>query len=117
LVKTITRQHAAIARPASPVSPDVKTSAPQVAPGSAPPAAAPSAAPGTGPRFYVMSGPRAGEEIALKHGFLIGKSPGCDLLIDDGYTSGHHAQIGMDHATVGCTTAARPTGRSSTACV
>jgi hypothetical protein len=90
------RQHAALGQPAVPASPGVKTRAPPVASASAPPAAAPSAAPGTGPRFYLLSGPRAGEEIALKHGFLIGKSPGCDLLIDDGYTSGHHAQIGMD---------------------
>ena len=51
----------------------------------------------TGPRLYVVSGPRAGEEIALRHGFLIGKQAGCDLMIDDGYTSSQHAQIGMDH--------------------
>ena len=51
----------------------------------------------TGPRLYIISGPNAGREIALKHGFLIGKQPGCDLIIDDGYTSSQHAQIGMDH--------------------
>lgn len=50
-----------------------------------------------GPRLYIVSGPNAGREIALKHGFLIGKQPGCDLIIDDGYTSSQHAQIGMDH--------------------
>ena len=50
----------------------------------------------TGPRFYVMSGPRMGQEIALRHGFMIGKAPNCDLWIDDGYTSTQHAQIGMD---------------------
>ena len=54
-------------------------------------------APISGPRLYIVSGPRAGEEIALRHGFLIGKQPGCDLMIDDGYTSSQHAQIGMDH--------------------
>ena len=32
----------------------------------------------------------------LRNGFLIGKQPGCDLLIEDGYTSSQHAQIGMD---------------------
>ncbi|MBA3391064.1 MAG: FHA domain-containing protein [Deltaproteobacteria bacterium] len=52
---------------------------------------------GTGPRLYIMTGPRAGQEIALRHGFMIGKQPGCDLVIDDGYTSSQHAQIGMDH--------------------
>src|SRR5262249_62084493 len=61
---------------------------------AAPPAAAP--APVAGPSLLIMTGPRAGERIALRHGFLIGKAPGCDLVIDDGYTSGHHVQIGMD---------------------
>ena len=28
---------------------------------------------------------------------MIGKQPGCDLVIDDGFTSSQHAQIGMDH--------------------
>jgi hypothetical protein len=50
----------------------------------------------TGPSLLVMTGPRSGERIGLRHGFLIGKAPGCDLMIDDGYTSSHHAQIGMD---------------------
>ena len=43
-----------------------------------------------------MSGPRTGERHLLRNGFLIGKQPGCDLLIEDGYTSSQHAQIGMD---------------------
>ncbi len=64
---------------------------PSIPPPSVPPAEI------TGARFYIMSGPRTGEVIALKHGFSIGKTPGCDLLIDDGYTSGQHAQLGMDH--------------------
>ena len=49
-----------------------------------------------GPKLYVMTGPRTGETIALRHGFLIGKAPHCALVIDDGYTSTTHAQIGMD---------------------
>jgi pSer/pThr/pTyr-binding forkhead associated (FHA) protein len=32
----------------------------------------------------------------LRHGFAIGKQPGSDLLIEDGYTSSQHAQITMD---------------------
>ena len=32
----------------------------------------------------------------LLNGFLIGKQPGCNLMIEDGYTSSQHAQIGMD---------------------
>jgi len=44
----------------------------------------------------VISGPYAGRELPLKHGFFIGKAPGCDLLLDDGFTSGHHAQFVMD---------------------
>jgi pSer/pThr/pTyr-binding forkhead associated (FHA) protein len=51
----------------------------------------------TGPRLYIVNGPRAGEQIALTHGFLIGKQPGVNLVIDDGFTSSQHAQIGMDH--------------------
>jgi FHA domain-containing protein len=65
---------------------------------SAPPApVAPVQAPIVGPKLYIMTGPRTGETIALRHGFSIGKAPGNDLLIDDGYTSGQHAQIAMDH--------------------
>jgi hypothetical protein len=90
----------------APVSKPPKSKPPKAA--SLPPATAvvsaagqapqqPVAAVITGPRFYVMSGPRTGEQIALKHGFMIGKQPGCDLVIDDGYTSTQHAQVGMDH--------------------
>jgi hypothetical protein len=50
----------------------------------------------TGPRFYIASGPRMGEQVALRNGFTIGKQQGNDLLIDDGFTSSQHAQIGMD---------------------
>jgi pSer/pThr/pTyr-binding forkhead associated (FHA) protein len=32
----------------------------------------------------------------LRHGFVIGKAPGADLQIDDGYTSTQHAMILMD---------------------
>jgi hypothetical protein len=48
------------------------------------------------PAFLVMSGPRTGERLLLHNGFLIGKQPGCHLLIEDGYTSSQHAQLGMD---------------------
>ena len=58
--------------------------------GVAPPPAA------GGPSFLVMSGPRNGERIWLQHGFTIGKAPGSSLLLDDGYTSGHHAQVTVD---------------------
>ena len=49
-----------------------------------------------GPMLYIMTGPRATQRVLLKHGFTIGKAPTCDLVIDDGYTSGVHAQISMD---------------------
>lgn len=74
--------------------------APGVVPGSVPaPAVAPAApaAAATGPRFYVMTGPLAGREVPVRHGMWIGKAPGCDLLIDDGYASSQHAQVGVDH--------------------
>ncbi|MEJ7600301.1 MAG: FHA domain-containing protein [Kofleriaceae bacterium] len=62
------------------------------------PVAAPVVAPvGPGPKLYVMSGPRTGEQLMLKHGFTIGKAPHSNLQLDDGFTSSNHAQIGMDH--------------------
>lgn len=72
---------------------------PSAPPGFAPPSAPPVApAPVTsGPRLYIMSGPRQGETIGLRHGFGIGAAPDNDLVIADGYASGHHAQIGVDH--------------------
>jgi hypothetical protein len=48
------------------------------------------------PALMITSGPRAGERMLLRHGFTIGKQPGSDLLIEDGYTSSQHAQIAMD---------------------
>jgi pSer/pThr/pTyr-binding forkhead associated (FHA) protein len=48
------------------------------------------------PALMIMSGPRTGERHVLFIGFLIGKQPGCTLIIEDGYTSSQHAQIGMD---------------------
>ena len=50
------------------------------------------------PALLVMNGPRAGQRLFLRHGFLIGKQPGCDLQIEDGFTSSQHAQIAMDQA-------------------
>jgi pSer/pThr/pTyr-binding forkhead associated (FHA) protein len=44
-----------------------------------------------------MSGPRTGERIPLLHGFTIGKAPTSNLVLEDGYTSTQHAQVGMDH--------------------
>jgi hypothetical protein len=46
--------------------------------------------------LYVMAGALAGQRLPLRHGFVIGKDPACDLRIDDGYTSSHHAMILMD---------------------
>jgi hypothetical protein len=64
--------------------------------GTPPPAVAPPAPVG-GPQLYMMSGPRSGQRIGLRHGFLIGKQPGCDLVLeDDGFASSQHAQILMD---------------------
>jgi hypothetical protein len=48
------------------------------------------------PALMIASGPRTGERHMLFNGFLIGKQPGCTLIIEDGYTSSQHAQIGMD---------------------
>ncbi|HET7505929.1 MAG TPA: FHA domain-containing protein [Kofleriaceae bacterium] len=60
------------------------------------PVATPVAAPPPGPTLMIMSGPRAGERFPLQNGFTIGKAPGSNLVLDDGYTSSQHAQVGMD---------------------
>lgn len=75
------------------------------APKAAAPGMPPTTAPGPGmlangrpvPVLMITSGPRAGERHMLFNGFLIGKQPGCTLMIEDGYTSSQHAQVGMDH--------------------
>lgn len=64
------------------------------APGSQPPQ--PQAAPPGGPSLYIASGPRAGQRVALFHGFSLGKAPTSSLVIDDGYASTNHAQIAVD---------------------
>ena len=71
---------------------------PQPVPGhlQMPVPAAAAAPTGPGPHLLIVTGPRTGERLALKNGFQIGKQVGSDLLIDDGFTSGHHAQIVMD---------------------
>ncbi len=48
------------------------------------------------PVMFMLGGTRDGQRVHLKHGFTIGKDPACDLVIDDGFTSGVHAKIGMD---------------------
>ncbi|HSS02513.1 MAG TPA: FHA domain-containing protein [Kofleriaceae bacterium] len=57
----------------------------------------PAPAPITGPSLLVMTGPRTGERIPLLNGFTIGKAPNSNLVLDDGYTSSQHAQVGIDH--------------------
>lgn len=92
------------ATPASVAPPAGAPPAPQPAASVAPAAPAapvpPAATPGA--CLYVMSGPQAGQRLPLRHGFTIGKAPGCDLsLAHDGYGSTHHAQIVVD-AAGGC---------------
>ncbi|MEO8551343.1 MAG: FHA domain-containing protein [Kofleriaceae bacterium] len=48
------------------------------------------------PGLLVMSGPRTGERMTLRNGFLVGGQPASDLQIQDGYTSSNHAQFMMD---------------------
>lgn len=83
-----------VAPPASKPPKVKKTKADKQAASAPPPAAATAT---TGPRLYILTGPRAGETVPLRHGFMIGKAANSDLVIDDGYTSSQHAQIGMDH--------------------
>jgi hypothetical protein len=69
------------------------------APGQQPAPVAPPP-PATGPALLVITGPRAGQRIPLQNGFTIGKAPNSSLVLDDGYTSSQHAQVGMDHTGV-----------------
>lgn len=50
------------------------------------------------PALILLTGPRAGERVMLRNGFSIGKQSGSDLVLEDGFTSSHHAQIVMDSA-------------------
>jgi hypothetical protein len=60
---------------------------------------APVAAPaGKVAQIMVLSGPKQGQTLPLRHGFTIGRTPGCDLVIEDGMTSGYHAQFHLDTA-------------------
>jgi hypothetical protein len=52
--------------------------------------------------IMVLSGPQSGQTFKLRHGFTIGKVRGCDLVLDDGFTSNHHAQFHLDLGG-GCT--------------
>ncbi|HEX4420634.1 MAG TPA: FHA domain-containing protein [Kofleriaceae bacterium] len=84
-------------RPPQAVSKPPKSSWFKSKPPSQPPAVAPPpVAPVAGPALLVISGPLAGQRIALANGFTIGKAPGSNLVIDDGYASTQHAQVGMD---------------------
>jgi len=84
-------------RPAKVPGAAVVPGAPPPAPAQAPPPVAPVHH--GGPVLYVITGPQAGHRVPLRHGFTIGKAPGCDLsLAHDGFASSHHAQILMDTA-------------------
>jgi hypothetical protein len=72
--------------------------APQAARPQLPAAGSPQPAAGGAGWFLIMSGPRQGQHVPLRHGFSIGKAPGNDLLIDDGFTSSRHAQVVVDHS-------------------
>lgn len=66
-------------------------------PGSVPPQPQQVHVPAGGPQLYIVNGPRAGQRVPLFHGFSIGKAPNCSLVIDDGFASTNHAQIGVDN--------------------
>jgi hypothetical protein len=77
-----------------------------VAPGSFPPGVVPSpvsrppqvmaAAPAAGAYLMFLNGDRQAQRLPLRTGFMIGKAPTCDIVIEDGYTSTHHAQFVME---------------------
>jgi hypothetical protein len=49
------------------------------------------------PALMIMSGPLAGQRFMLHNGYLIGKQPGCHLILPDTAASSQHAQVGMDN--------------------
>ncbi|SKC61586.1 FHA domain-containing protein FhaB/FipA [Krasilnikoviella flava] len=69
--------------------------APATAGASAGAAAAPAPARRSGPtRLVVTSGPLTGTTLPLSTAsILIGRSPGCTLVLDDDYSSSRHARI------------------------
>jgi hypothetical protein len=84
------------------MAPGMPVPVPGYVPGSQPPqppqpsSMAPPPGALRGPQLYIASGPRTGQRVALFHGFSIGKAPTSSLVIDDGFASTNHAQIGMD---------------------
>lgn len=78
------------------VAPPAKPSRWRSKPPKAPPAPVVAPPPANGPALLVLTGPRAGQRVPLQNGFTIGKAPSSSLMLDDGYTSTNHAQIGMD---------------------
>lgn len=78
---------------AAPLPTAVAGPAPAMAPAMAPAPAAPAG----GPVLIVMSGPEAGRQVPLHHGFTLGKAAGHHLsLAHDGTASSNHAQITFD---------------------
>jgi hypothetical protein len=86
----LTKRQERAARPASVAYPGMASMPPQAPQAGLLPNGRPI------PALMMVTGPRAGERVLLRNGFLIGKQPGCDLIFDDGYTSSQHAQITMD---------------------
>ncbi len=75
-----------------PANPAASMSLPAMQPAAA--AQVPAAAP-TGAQIYVLTGPLAGTRMALRHGFMLGAAPGCDIIAE-GTTTPHHAHVASD---------------------
>jgi len=44
----------------------------------------------------VLSGPRNGQRLPLHNGFVIGRAPACQLVLDDPDAEAQHAEIQLD---------------------
>ncbi len=75
----------------APVAPRATASAQAVAPSR--PAAPVGPPPAT---LYVLSGARNGQRLPLHNGFIIGRGPGCNLVLDDHEVELQHAEIQLD---------------------
>jgi hypothetical protein len=73
-----------------------RAAAPDPVPVTAAPAVAAPVAVAPPPALLVMNGPLAGHRALIHNGFLIGTQPGCHLVLEDGFASSQHAQIGID---------------------
>lgn len=79
----------------APASAAASTSLPAMAAASSAHLPAMAAAAPVGAQIYILTGPLAGTRMGLRHGFMLGAAPGCDIIAE-GTATPHHAHIASD---------------------